>query len=267
MIEHKTLKVTKDKYGVVSLNLNRPEVHNAFDAEMVVELRETARQLGEDSEVRAVILRGEGQSFCAGADLKWMQEAANYTPEKNRADSSSLSAMLYILNALPKPLIALVHGAAFGGGAGLVAVADIAIGLTDSKFAFSEVQLGLTPATVSPYVVAAIGARNARAYFLSGKRFDGREAFRIGLLHQLAESQDEMEDMAAVWIQSILESAPGAVTAAKILIASLNNREITPALREKTAELIAAERASIEGREGTSAFLEKRRPGWYPKDD
>ena len=267
MMEHKTLKVTTDNYGVVSLSLNRPEVHNAFNAEMVVELRETALELGEDPEVRAVILRGEGPSFCAGADLKWMQEAANFTPEKNRADSSSLSAMLYILNAMPKPLIALVHGASFGGGVGLVAVADIAIGLVDAKFAFSEVRLGLTPATVSPYVIAAMGERNARAYFLSGRRFDGREAHRIGILHQLAEGQEEMEDMAAVWIQSILESAPGAVTAAKKLIASLANREITPALREETAELIAAERASVEGREGTSAFLEKRRPGWYPKND
>lgn len=266
-MEHKTLKLTKDNYGVVSLSLNRPEVHNAFDAEMVVELRETARELGEDPEVRAVILRGEGPSFCAGADMKWMQEAANFTPEKNRADSSSLSAMLYILNLMPKPLIALVHGAAFGGGAGLVAVADIAICLKDAKFAFSEVRLGLTPATVSPYVVAAIGERNARAYFLSGKRFDGREAYRIGLVHQLADSREEMEDLAAVWIQCILESAPGAITAAKKLIASVNNHDITPGLREDTAELIAAERASLEGREGTSAFLEKRRPSWYPKDD
>ena len=116
-MEHKTLKLTKDNSGVVSLSLNRPEVHNAFNAEMVVELRETARELGEDPEVRAVILRGEGPSFCSGADMKWMQEAANFTPEKNRADSSSLSAMLYILNLMPKPLIALVHGAAFGGGA------------------------------------------------------------------------------------------------------------------------------------------------------
>lgn len=266
-MEHQTLKMTRDNYGVVSLSLNRPDVHNAFDAEMVVELRETARELGEDPEVRAVILRGEGPSFCAGADMKWMQEAANFTPEKNRADSSALSAMLYNLNLMPKPLIVLVHGAAFGGGAGLVAVADIAIGLKDAKFAFSEVRLGLTPATVSPYVVAAIGERNARAYFLSGKRFDGREAFRIGLVHQLADSREEMEDLAAVWIQCILESAPRAVTAAKKLIASVNNNEITPALREDTAELIAAERASVEGREGTSAFLEKRRPSWYPKDD
>ena len=266
-MEHKTLKMTKDNYGVVSLSLNRPEVHNAFNAEMVVELRETARELGEDAEVRAVILRGEGPSFCAGADMNWMQEAANFTPEKNRADSSSLSAMLYILNLMPKPLIVLVHGAAFGGGAGLVAVADIAIGLKDAKFAFSEVRLGLTPATVSPYVIAAIGERNARAYFLSGKRFDGREAFRIGLVHQLADNREEMEDLAAVWIQSILESAPKAVAAAKNLISSVTNREITAALREETAELIAAERTSQEGREGTNAFLEKRRPSWYPKDD
>ena len=262
-----TIIKTKDEYGVVSLTLNRPDVHNAFNAEMVVELRETARELGEDPEVRAVILRGEGPSFCSGADMKWMQEAANFTPEKNRADASSLSAMLYILNAIPKPLIVLVHGASFGGGAGLVAVADIAIGLKDSKFGFSEVKLGLTPATVSPYVVAAIGERNARALFLSGKSFDGREAYRIGLLHQLAESREEMEDLAAVWIQNILESAPRAVVMAKKLIASVSNREITPTLREETAELIAAERASIEGREGSNAFLEKRRPSWYPKDD
>ena len=266
-MEYKTLKMAKDNYGVVSLSLNRPEVHNAFNAEMVVELRETARELGEDPEVRAVILRGEGPSFCAGADMKWMKEAANFTHKKNRADSSSLSAMLYVLNAMPKPLIALVHGAAFGGGAGLVAVADAAIGLRDAKFAFSEVRLGLTPATVSPYVIAAIGERNARTYFLTGKQFDGREAQRIGLLHQLADSQEEMEDLAAVWIQSILESAPKAVAAAKNLISSVANREITPVLREETAELIAAERTSEEGREGMNAFLEKRRPGWYPKDD
>ena len=175
--------------------------------------------------------------------------------------------MLHNLYNMPKPLITLAHGAVFGGGSGLVAVADIAIGVKDAKFAFSEVRLGLTPATVSPYVVAAIGERNARAYFLSGRRFNGVEALRIGLLHQLADSQEELEEMASVWIQDILEGAPGAIAAAKQLIASVNNSEITPALREDTAELIAAERSSEEGREGTSAFLEKRRPVWRRKND
>ena len=196
-----------------------------------------------------------------------MQVAAAFTLEKNRRDASSLSAMLHNLNNMPKPLIALAHGAVFGGGSGLVAVADIAIGVKDAKFAFSEVRLGLTPATVSPYVVATIGERNARAYFLSGRRFDGVEAQRIGLLHQVADSQEEMEEMASEWIQDILEGAPGAIAAAKQLIASVNNSENTPALREENAELIAAERSSEEGREGTSAFLEKRRPVWRRKND
>lgn len=264
-MEFQTLIVDQDASGVARIRLNRPEVHNAFDAAMIIELRDVALKLADDDDVRVVVLSGEGRSFSSGADLHWMKEAAAFTPEENRMDASRLSNMLHALDTMPKPLITLIHGSAFGGGVGLAAVADIAIAVRDTRFALSEVRLGLTPATIAPYVIAAIGAGNARSYFLSGKSFDGEEARRIGLVHQVAENAEELEILAEEWINNILSAAPGAVADAKKLVATISGRELTARLMEETSEMIAARRASVEGREGMAAFLEKRKPAWFKK--
>ncbi len=251
-----------DDRGVATVTLNRPNVHNAFNDDLIWELNTAFSKLGANDDVRAIVLTGAGQSFSAGADLNWMKAAAGYTEEQNVRDAENLSSMLDTLNRCPKPTIAIVGGATFGGGVGLVSCCDIAIAVEDSKFALSEVRLGLTPATISPYVVAAIGERAARRYFLTAERFDATEAKRIGLVHEIAPSLQEAFSQAHVFLKSILAGAPGAQRDAKRLIADVKSQAITAKLRGDTANRIAKRRASAEGKEGLDSFLEKRKPAW-----
>ena len=181
---HGTIEVQR-REGVALIGLNRPEVHNAFNEALIAELTAAVREAGEDPSVRAILLHGAGPSFCAGADLDWMRRMAGYGRDENLADASALAAMLATIAECPKPTVARVHGPAYGGGVGLIACCDVAIGANDAMFALSEAKLGLIPATIGPYVVSAIGARQARRYFLTGERFDAAEAYRLGLLHDI----------------------------------------------------------------------------------
>lgn len=251
---------------VASVVLNRPQVHNAFNAALIAELTALLRRLDADAEVRVVVLAGAGDSFCAGADLLWMREMAAFSPRQNLADAGALAAMLAALDTLSKPTLARVHGAAFGGGAGLVACCDLAIGTPDAVFAFSEARLGLIPATIGPYVVAAIGARAARRYFLTGERFSASEAYRLGLLHEIAPAA-ELDARISALLGALITAGPQAQAEGKLLLRSIANRPVDARMVADTARRIARIRASPEGREGVGAFLGKRRPAWVPHGD
>jgi methylglutaconyl-CoA hydratase len=260
-----TLVVTLDN-AVASVVLNRPDVRNAFNATLIAELTALLRALDADPGVRAVVLAGAGASFCAGADLHWMQQMAAFSPRQNRADAGALAAMLATLDALAKPTLARVHGAAFGGGAGLVACCDVAIGTPDATFAFSEARLGLIPAAISPYVVAAIGARAARRYFLTAERFSAAEAYRLGLLHELVPAQ-ELDARIGALLGALLAAGPRAQAECKLLLRAIVNRPVDARIVADTARRIARVRASPEGREGVAAFLAKRKAAWVPDGD
>jgi methylglutaconyl-CoA hydratase len=244
-----------------TLFLNRPERHNAFDDSLIGEIDAALAELAADPAVRIVLLAGKGKSFSAGADLSWMKRMASYGAAENEADALALADMLHHLDSLPKPTIAIVQGAAMGGGAGLVAACDIAIAAEDAQFAFSEARLGLIPSAISPYVLAAIGARAARRYFLTAERFDARQALALGLVSAvlpgaaLAAEADRIADL-------LIANGPAAMAEAKRLIADVSGRPVDQALRAETARRIAERRASAEGREGVAAFLEKRKPSW-----
>lgn len=248
--------------GVAVVTLNRPEKHNAFNATLISELSDVFEKLSNEPMIRLVILRGAGKSFSAGADLDWMKEAAGYSVAENEADAVCLAEMLRKLHDLPQPTLALVQGAAIGGGAGLVAACDVVIAMATAKFRFSEVRLGLTPATISPFVIKAIGARWAKALFVTAESFDAPYAEKMGLVHYVAQNDKEMLELQDYIAGLIFAAAPGAVTDAKKLVDDMFGREITDALGQETAKRIAARRASAEGREGLSAFLEKRKPDW-----
>ena len=248
---------------VAMVVLARPEVHNAFDETLINELTRALTALDADDAVRAVILLGAGRSFCAGADLDWMKRAARYGHAENVADATALALMLATLAGLSKPTIARVHGAVFGGGVGLVAACDIAVAAHDATFSLSEAKLGLIPATIGPYVVEAIGARQARRYFLTAERFTAAEAFRIGLVHDIVPA-DTLDARVNEILGALLLAGPKAQTAAKDLIRAVARQPIDAAVVADTAERIARVRASAEGREGVAAFLDKRAPAWVP---
>jgi methylglutaconyl-CoA hydratase len=262
---NKILLERKDRLAVVTLN--RPQVHNAFDGELVAELTDALLSLGRDEGVRALVLTGAGASFSAGADLDWMRRMADAGESANRDDSLCLAALLRALNFFPKPTLARVNGAAYGGGVGLIAACDIAVGVEGAKFALSEVKLGLVPAVISPYVIAAIGLRHARRLFVTGEVFDAAEAVRIGLLHQCvpAGQLDDAVDRAA---HLLAKGGPLAQGEAKRL--ALRTAGITPESAERidaeNAQLIAQLRASREGQQGLAAFLDKRAPPWVRED-
>jgi len=248
--------------GVAVVLLNRPDKHNAFNADIIAQLSDIFETLRANEQARVVFIRGAGKSFSAGADLAWMQAASDYTEAENREDAMALANMLHKLHDLPQFTVAMVQGAAMGGGAGLVAACDAAIAMKDAKFRFSEVRLGLTPATISPYVVKAIGPRWARALFATGEGFDGRFAEQIGLVQYAVDGEEEMEVLAEHLTKLIFNAAPGAVADAKKLVDDVLDREINHDLLAETARRIAHRRASDEGREGLAAFLEKRKPSW-----
>ena len=249
--------------GVATITLNRPEAHNAFNAEVIERLSEVLGDLAGADGVRVVLLEAVGKSFSAGADLNWMKHAAEFTQEENREDARALAEMLRRLNTLPKPTVALVQGAAFGGGVGLMAACDMVVAVRGAEFSLSEIKLGLIPATISPYVMAAIGERQARRYFLTGERFDADEARRIGLVHQVVGDAPALVVAGERIVERLFAAPPGALAAAKDLIAAVAGRPVDADVIEDTARRIAARRAHPEAREGIAAFLEKRKPDWH----
>ena len=247
--------------GVATLWLDRPDRHNAFDDELIRELSGAIDGIANDRAVRVVILAGKGKNFSAGADLGWMRRMANASEAENGKDAGHLSELMHKLNSLAKPTVALVQGAALGGGVGLVAACDMAVATSDAVFALSEVRLGLIPSVISPYVIAAIGPRAARRYFLTAERFDAATAERLGLVHAVVPADQlwaEGRKLAALLVQN----APVAMAEAKKLVADVAGQPIDAALRAETARRIARLRAGAEAREGVSAFLEKRKPRW-----
>jgi methylglutaconyl-CoA hydratase len=257
-----TIEVSqRDGVGIVALN--RPDVHNAFNETLIAELTLALHALESDAEVRVVVLLGNGKSFCAGADLSWMKKMAAYDHAANLADAQTLALMLRTLYSLAKPTIACVHGAAYGGGVGLLACCDIAIATQDATFALSEARLGLIPATISPYVIEAIGARAARRYFLTAERFTAAEAFRLRLVHEIVPAADLDAKMNEI-INALLLAGPQAQAECKALIRGVAHRVIDAELIDGTAEHIAAVRSSPEGQEGVAAFLSKRDAAWVP---
>ena len=249
-----------DDDGVAWVTLTRPEVHNAFDDTLIAELSAVLGGFASDERVRAVVLGAQGRSFSAGADLNWMQRMAGYSERENLDDARALVDLMRTLYELPKPTLALVQGPTYGGGVGLVACCDIAIAAQTANFCFSEVRLGLVPAAIGPYVIAAIGERAARRYFLTAETFSAREALRIGLVHDVVPDE-ALRDIGRRVIKALLRGGPNAQVAAKDLILTISGRPLDD-LAEETAKLIARLRVSEEGREGIAAFLEKRKPGW-----
>ncbi len=246
---------------VARVTLSRPAVRNAFNDEVIAELRAAFEALGAHHDVRAVVLAAEGPAFCAGADLNWMRRMADYTRDENLADAGQLAAMLKAIYECPKPTIAAVQGDVFAGGMGLVAACDMAVSVRTATYCLSEVKLGLIPATISPYVIRAMGARAAHRYFLTAERFSAEEAHRIGFVHELADA-DALDAKVAELAAALVGASPAAVRACKRLVQDVAEREIDAALIAATVEGIADIRASDEGREGVASFLQKRKPAW-----
>ena len=247
--------------GIGWLTLNRPDIHNAFNEELIARLSEALRMLEADARVRVVALTGAGRSFSAGADMHWMRRMAGYTFEQNLADARAATALMRTLDRLAKPTVAVVQGSAFGGGVGLVAACDMAIAVEEAQFSLTEVRLGLIPSIIGPYVLAAIGARQARRYVLSAERFSAAEARRIGLVHEVVPAA-ELAAAADRLLDTLAANGPAAMAAAKTLIADLAGRPIDDGIAELTAKRIAEIRAGDEAREGLAAFLEKRKAVW-----
>jgi len=249
---------------VARLWLDRPQCHNAFDADLVARMTETLRVLDDDPEVRVVVLGGRGSSFCAGADLDWMRTMATQSYAENLRDAEGLAEMLHTLAYLSKPTIARVHGAALAGGAGLVAACDIAVATPQARFGVTEVRLGLIPATISPYLIRAIGARAAQRWILTGERFDAATARELGLLHLIC-AESELDVQLEALCDGLLRGAPEAQAAAKRLVELVVDEPITPELIADTSQRIAQARASAEAREGMAAFFDKRPAAWVRK--
>ena len=254
------LQHTIDERGVVTLTLDRPQLHNAFDDALIAELIKTLKIYEQHPKTRLLVLRANGKSFSAGADLNWMQRVAQYSQAENKADAENLAELMSSLYYFPHPTLAIVQGAAFGGGVGLVSCCDIAIASDKASFCLSEVKLGLAPAVISPYVIAAIGTRQAQRYFLSAERFDAQTAYHLGLVQQLC-TPETLDSQATALIDNLLSNAPVALSACKQLIHRVD-ASINPELRDYTTSLIAQLRVSPEGQEGLAAFLEKRPAGW-----
>ncbi len=251
--------------AVLRLRLERPELHNAFDAALIARLTAALEDAATDPAVRVVVLEGAGTSFSAGADLNWMRGMAAAGEAENREDALALARLMRTLDELPKPTIARVHGAAFGGGVGLVACCDVAIGVPGAKFGLTESRLGLLPAVISPYVVAAIGPRQARRWFATAEMFDAAQALRMGLLHEVVEA-DALDAAVDRQLALLLRAGPAASAAAKRLVREVALQPDRDRLDQSNAALIAALRVSAEGQEGLGAFLDKRTPAWARED-
>lgn len=256
-----TIIFEKEK-NIARITLNRPDVHNAFNAQMIADLNTAFEDLENSSNVDVVIISGNGASFSAGADLEWMKLAATFNYEKNVKDAMMLSNMLNSFYSLKQLTVVCAKGAIMGGGVGLVSCADVAIADQDSKFAFSEVKLGLIPATISPFVIKAIGARQSKRYFQTGEIFDAEKALQIGLVHETSTSIDDLDEMLETMLYCINKNAPTAMKEAKKLVLDYQSSTISDDLRGDTAIRIAKVRSSMEAIEGLTAFLDKRDPDW-----
>lgn len=250
-----------DPFGVAWVTLNKPEKHNVFDEYIIARLTEIFQTITKDESVRAMVLSATGKSFCAGADLGWMQKMADYTHAENVEDATKLAGMLQALNTIPKPTIAKVQGAAFGGGVGLVCCCDMAVASQRASFSLSEVKIGLTPATISPYVVAAIGMRAARRYFLTAERISADKALQLGLVSEVCD-EAELASTVQNWLDLIVLNSPAAIRASKQLIFSVASKPVDDELLLETSQHIADIRATAEAQEGLTAFFEKRSPCW-----
>jgi methylglutaconyl-CoA hydratase len=259
-MDYQTLTVTiTDRIGQVTLD--RPDVRNAFNEQSIAELALAFDELGRNELVRAIVLAANGPAFCAGADLNWMKKMAGYSDSENRADAMRLADMLRTIYTCPKPVVAKVQGDCYAGGMGLVAACDVVVAVDTANFCLSEAKLGLIPATISPYVIKAMGEQAARRYFLTAERFDAKEAHRIGFVHETVPAE-ELDTTVAAIVQALANNSPNAVREAKQLVREIVGQPVTEALLEDTANRIAGIRASLEGREGVASFLEKRRPSW-----
>ena len=259
-MNYRTLLV-EESGDALFVTLDRPEVHNAFNDELIAEAIDLFTSVIPKSSARAVVLRSGGANFCAGADLNWMSRMVAYTRDENIRDSSSLAKMFAIMDECPLPLVGRIQGSAIGGGVGLVAVCDIAIASRDAKFGLSEVKLGILPAVISPYVIAKIGRSHARALFLTGERFDAERALRIGLVHKLVDDAAALDGAIADVLSQLATSGPEAVRAAKQLVAHVASHEFEDSI-PYTIEAIATRRVSEEGQQGMKAFLEKKKAPW-----
>ncbi|MWL85942.1 MULTISPECIES: enoyl-CoA hydratase/isomerase family protein [unclassified Cupriavidus] len=255
-----TLTVTAERH-LATVTLNRPDVRNAFNETVIAELTGAFRALGDTPEVRAIVLTGNGPAFCAGADLNWMKKMAGYSDDENRADALTLAQMLHTIWSCPKPVIARVQGDTYAGGMGLVAACDIAVAAESAHFCLSEAKLGLLPATISPYVIRAMGEQASRRYFITAERFDAAEALRLGFVHAVASPQALDEKVAEI-AATLIGNSPNAVRESKRLVQEVSGREIDGDLLADTANRIASIRSSEEGREGVRSFLEKRAASW-----
>lgn len=254
----------RDHRGIEYITLSRPELHNAFNDDMILEITKKFNTLNEDKSLRAVVLTGEGKSFCAGADLNWMKKMKDYSAEENYKDSLQLAKMFEVINNCPVPVLGKINGAALGGGSGLVSVCDIAIASEKAKFGFTEAKLGLLPAVISPFVVAKIGETHARATFLSGEMFDAHRAFAIGLVHKVS-SVEQLDSDVEEQVNRILEAAPHAQREAKKLVKSLFafwKKSEYAVVQDFTCKTISSIRIGAEAQEGMNSLLDKRRPNW-----
>lgn len=253
--------LTLAKEGQVAwMRLNRPDVRNAFNADLIAALREAFEQAGRDESIRAIVLAGEGKVFCGGADINWMRSSLDLTYDENLEDARAMSDMFRAIDQCPKPVIGRIHGAALGGGAGLAAVCDIVLAGADTVFGFTETKLGIIPAVISPFVIAKIGISNARALFMTGERFDAKRALHIGLIHEMMVT-DTLDVCIERVVNEILSAGPKAVAAAKALIPQVACATYDES-RDLTASAIAKQRTTPEGQEGLRAFLERRKAGW-----
>ncbi|HEY4542623.1 MAG TPA: enoyl-CoA hydratase/isomerase family protein [Noviherbaspirillum sp.] len=259
-MDYQTLILSIENH-VATVTLNRPQVCNAFDETTIAELDAVFQALGKDEALRVIVLAASGPAFCAGGDLNWMKRMAGFSHEQNCEDALALARMLHTIHTCPKPVLAKVQGDCFGGGVGLTAVCDIAICVEEAGFSLSEAKLGLIPATISPYVIRAMGEQAARRYFLTAERFSAREALRIGFLHAVVPA-DELDAACNGVVKALLGNGPHAVKEAKRLVRDVAGREVNEELIVDTARRIADIRSSEEGTEGIKAFLEKRKPTW-----
>jgi methylglutaconyl-CoA hydratase len=255
-----TLTITREGH-VATVTLNRPDVSNAFNETTIAEIKQAFSELGEDAGLRAIVLAANGPAFCAGADLNWMKKMAGYTHAENQADALQLAEMLRTIYLCPKPVVARVQGDCYAGGMGLVAACDIIVAVEEANFCLSEVKLGLVPATISPYVIKAMGENAARRYFLTAERFGAREALRIGFVHEVV-STETLDAKVTEIVKALINNSPNAVQQAKVLVRDVVGQPVNDALLADTAERIAQIRASDQGREGVASFLEKRKPAW-----
>lgn len=255
-----TLTLTQDK-GVATLTLSRPEVRNAFNAELIAELTAHVQQLAQAPDVRVLVLRAAGEHFSAGADLNWMRSMKDHSQQQNQEDAGRLATLMRTLDECPKPLVGIANGAAMGGGVGLLACCDIVLASPNAFFALSEVRLGLTPATISPFVVRAMGARQARRYFQTGERFNATQAQALGLVHEVVPDA-ELEARLAALLTDLLAGGPEAQQMAKQLVKTVAEQPVSDELMADLAQRIGKQRVGAEGQEGLSAFLEKRKASW-----